>query len=123
MMPKFRAWFKPLKRMYLVRELKFERNGNIRVITDKTGGMAPINFELMQFIGLFDKNKKEICEGDILKYQLFGGKTLWKEIGEVDFINGSFLVNGLNMQEVVYRRNAEIIGNKFEHPKLIKELK
>lgn len=44
------------------------------------------DIELMQFTGLYDKNKKEIYEGDIVRSGYF------KRTETVEFINGAFMV-------------------------------
>lgn len=76
-----------------------------------------------QFIGLYDKDEKEIFEGDILD---FNGITV-----EVRFVRGvfAFLVNG-NLDKELYgdcygvcRTDlfAKVIGNVYDDPELLKE--
>ncbi len=115
---KFRAWFKPLKRMYAVRDMKFQRNGNITILTNNNGGTYPTNYELMQFTSLKDKNGKEIYEGDILFWK-DGDDTCNVEVKFEDgcFTDGDGCLNELNLEE-----KYEVIGNKFKNPELLDAL-
>lgn len=76
-----------------------------------------INCILMQFIGLLDKNGKEIYEGDIVKYS---NKYVKDHIYEVPEIRDCFLTNMIGY-EIENRMDSvcEVIGNIYETPELI----
>lgn len=78
--------------------------------------------EMVQFTGLYDKNGKEIFEGDIVKNQFHGEK----HISEVIFSTNGFLVGVMTTvktgKETEWKSVAdvEVIGNKFENEYLLK---
>ena len=69
-----------------------------------------------QYIGLYDKNGREIYEGDILRF------TYERE----DFINTDARI-AVEIPKIYYiinnpyNRNFEVIGNIYENPELLKE--
>ena len=83
---KFRAWDKENKVMIYPKGILFDG----RVVNFNCGILEPFEeYELMQFTGLYDKNGKEIYEGDIIKYS-FDGK---KAQSPVFFLDGCFSVH------------------------------
>lgn len=76
--------------------------------------------ELMQFTGLFDKNGKEIYEGDIVKAWV--GDINKDIIREVEYLGSSFGIwDEFNVFQNLdeWADNAiEVIGNIYENPEL-----
>lgn len=91
------------------------------------------NDTVMQFTGLFDRNGKEIYEGDIVCYvtdevvENIGGYDRTEpegHIGKVELSSGAFWVNGNGEFYSYGEQNfmwseLEIIGNIYEHSHLL----
>jgi uncharacterized phage protein (TIGR01671 family) len=76
---------------------------------------------LMQYIGLKDKNGKEIYEGDILKeYDLTWHPDGHKEIHVYEVYWSGIGWNPFDSKLEVQRKDCEIIGHIYENPSLIK---
>lgn len=81
-----------------------------------------------QFTGLYDKTRKEIYEGDIVKFRVLDdtiGEDVWKEYTcEVSFYNGCFCTHGTPLIQGKWKGhdmvNVEIIGNIHDNPELLK---
>ncbi|HEX9059121.1 MAG TPA: YopX family protein [Clostridia bacterium] len=72
------------------------------------------DMKIMQYIGLKDKNDKEIYEGDLLKNE--NGDILEVD----DAILGEFIyIYYHEMGENYIKENCEVIGNIYENPELI----
>ena len=112
---KFRVWDKHEKKML--------NNVNIRLIAlgyleDEicTGGAYVDElYEFMQYIGLKDKNGKEIYEGDILHGEFYGYPFPCMETFTVKWhkADAGFLANYFN------NAKCEVIGNIFDNPELL----
>ena len=111
---KFRAWIKPTKKM---NEGNFALGANGCIYFDDLDFLGPKMFELMQYTGLLDKNKKKIYEGDI-------GTDINDEKYEVRFADGCFeIIHDGNVIEPLSEvaTDMEIIGNIYENPTLLNE--
>ena len=87
---------------------------------------------LLQYTGFVDKNGKEIYEGDIITVFDYcdDGDIITTKASEVKFKNGSFGFKNDITRDFYSFSNCnrpgtsfKIIGNKFENPELITEVK
>lgn len=123
MIPRFRAWDKEFKEMVQVDALVFEEQ--IIKATYKNGNVVKEdlkNYVLMQSTGLFDKNGKEIFEGDIIDYNGRNAVVKW---------HGAYASFVYMFVDELRSRNQEwnplylsyfhfqVVGNKFETPALL----
>ena len=109
---KFRVWNNTGKRMLYDSSLAFRGNA----VVEEAGT------KVMQFIGLLDKNKKEIYEGDIVK-DTEGLKAYIKyyECGFntcVEDKDGSIIQELHETMDLNDNKNLVIIGNIHENPGL-----
>ena len=128
MIPKFRAWHNELGRMMSIKNMWFqdsyleELELNDSVMNDYITAY-PDEVELMQSTGLFDKNGKEIFEGDILK--VANNDSSWFEVVKYDHNKATFISKEMNLKYEVpetplydlfspYLFKVEVIGNIWE---------
>lgn len=134
MIPKFRAWHHELGRMMLIRTMFFFANEleelqlNDSIMNDDIP-VYPDEIELMQSTGLFDKNGKEIFEGDVIAIEVDDTET---PINARVFQNSKIGVlmfhvfednEDVPMVELLEDNSVafEIIGNIYENPELLEE--
>jgi uncharacterized phage protein (TIGR01671 family) len=137
---KFRAWDKVNKKMiYSEADISYIDGdgiegtaaktvfidiwGNVNIYHHSTGGTEEIEMLSegsvgMEYLGLEDKNKKEIYEGDIVYAQhgesYMGAREYVKFIYVKDFIED---VYGLSQYE-----DLLLLGNIYENPELLERL-
>lgn len=118
MTPKFRAWDKELKTMLDVSLIDFKKG--ILVCEHwkfgETNFMSFDEIELMQSTGLFDKNNKEILEGDIVlvldsPYTVFYDN----EKGSYRLKPHDARWNVDYMSNFSHGGNFEVVGNIYEN--------
>ncbi len=120
MIPKFRAWSRLASRMYVVNGLYFDRGMVQYANNDNVIRFIKLeNIILMQSTGLYDKNGKEIFEGDILasdNYPINGVVEFRTNLGMwVNHLKGYSYYEQLGN----VASNKEIIGNIYENPGLL----
>lgn len=127
---KFRAFLKTKKMMVDIYDISLNPAYIIGFSNDEYVGISNIidDFELMQFTGLYDKNGKEIYEGDIIKYtnnqkgvyeigKKMKGFIVFNEYNQCYLSKNNFQKD-MNWQ---YAENIKVIGNIYENPELIGE--
>ncbi len=120
----YKAWDKVDEKMVKVTAVNFrDLEGNIKtdVLTIRTQEENGRFYEtiiedviLLPFIGLKDKKKKKIFEGDILLIKTWLGFI--KTIAPVEFDRGAFRVAG---EPVSNWDDVEVIGNIYENSELL----
>lgn len=104
MIPKYRMWNEIISRLHSVDGLYFDRE--VAQYKDEVGVSRLIKFQnaiLMQSTGLYDKNGKEIFEGDILKFN-----DEWADYGYEGYIEGS--IEGINYVEIKREKTCFTFG-------------
>lgn len=136
---KFRAWDKDRKKMYSSEEmgkdeltLSVDGRGfvNVNGISTKLSEYFEHLIPL-QWIGLLDKNNKEIYEGDIVNIVDYGNYEVIFELGSFDLVKTNEDKIDLEVVDKVRDVHAiqdfchgthylEVVGNIFENPELIR---
>ena len=124
MKPKFRAWDKHSQKMFANDELiiwnsNVYANDSKKLSCDYLKGWSIDDEYLMQSTGLFDKNGKEIFEGDIIgsKDGLLNGVVLYRSdlaMWTVDLIRYNNFERLCNVAS-----SREIIGNIHENKDIL----
>ena len=126
---KFRAWDEKNKRMFNVARFDFADHTVYSHLFACEGYLAE-NLKIMQYTGLKDKNGKKIYEGDIISTDLSRPYLV------VEFRNGAFMfhchdegkdyydyINPPADDEINQYHWGEVIGNIYENPELIPEVR
>lgn len=135
MIPKFRAWDTTKKEMFKD-TFAITESGQV-VVVEQEDVMSPPDYVfvdhlvIMQSTGLFDKNNKEIFEGDIIT----NGKDVMcmkrhntlgfyvEQKGKVEFIADSAFLEEFEENAKEIADIIEIIGNIYENPELLEDSK
>lgn len=136
MKPKFRVWIKTEKRMIKTGDLLDIDYENEVVTTQRVyfyfdnglpDGRDLDNFvfeeiELMQSTGLFDKNDKEIFEGDIVKMS----KDVYSELTYYEVVRhygGAYRLESKQHGCELWLRHTdcEVVGNVYENQELLED--
>jgi len=111
---KFRAWDYKNEEMIVWEKLVENHTELIDL------NINPERFTFMQFTGLFDKNDKEIYEGDLVKH-FDGGQISLVEWSSGDWGWHMESVKNWNPKTGFDYSLDEIIGNIYENPELTKK--
>ena len=88
--------------------------------TDYINSCDPEDYELMQYIGLKDKNGKEIYEGDIVSY-FGGGYGIVYYDEQFAAFRVEVLKTGKYTDMAFIAKYGEVIANIHENPELLKK--
>lgn len=126
---KLRAWDKESKKWLNTNVDEFTPgyflllNGDLGCYSEDgdfmTGSYIGSDIELVQFTDRFDKNDKEIYEGDILKFS-----SLWV----VEWNDGAFIAKTLDGTKRIFELRGndlskfEVVGNIYENPELLTKI-
>lgn len=128
MLPKFRAWDKFEKEMLNVHGINYDADGVwTKEVFDEEDTGDFIHFsdiELIQSTGLFDKNGKEIFEGDIVKHDPVPNPFISNAYFEIIRArSGEWRMDNYRGGQVLAYGNheVEVVGNIYEHRHLLGE--
>lgn len=129
---RFRAWHNTWEEMGKVKRIRFDDDGNVTKVLFE-GKILGVNtgideITLMQSTGLFDKNGKEIFEGDILtdghttgdirNHPTLGFYTV-DESSKEGYLSDTVGIEDFEEAKEFMRNSIEVIGNIYENPELL----
>lgn len=114
---KFRAWDGEAEMMLDSNELDQSTLGHLKRANE-------INWHIMQYTGLKDKNGKEIYEGDIIKFSREQGYTHFRKGSVASIAWFGFRYVGFGFDEncsltTKKSKELEVIGNIYENSELL----
>ena len=86
---------------------------------DKRIEISPDKVEIMQFTGVYDRNGREIWEGDIARYNLLPvyEDHGWFHYGQVHFKDGAFWIRDETKDNLV-TQEWEVVSNIYRGPQI-----
>ena len=127
MIPKYRMWNEIISRLHSVDVLYFDRE--VAQYKDEVGVSRLIKFQnaiLMQSTGLYDKNGKEIFEGDIVQFEDYYMESDLPYInnGIVEWSQGRFNITNrcsVDMEDLLDGEFLDLttIGNIYDNKELL----
>ena len=126
---KFMAWSKYTQRMYW-----FDLTWGNYLHGDGWIGMLPVgeidrkkrvqvdpdDCDFMQFTGLYDKNGKEIYEGDVFRIPP-DKHHHYEELNVVEYSDGVYSLSDHGLYLNDWNSRGEVIGNIYENPELLEK--
>ena len=124
MIPRYRAWDSWRKRMSAVDRIYIDTEG-VRLYDDFGEYWRDFrDVKLMQSTGLKDRNSVEIFEGDIVKMSkdVYSEPTYYEV---VRYRGGAYRLESKQHGCELWLRHAdcEIVGNVYENPELLEDIK
>ena len=124
---RFRAWDPKSKVMFEANLLTLYQSG--KAMFDPSGDSYREDWPLMQFTGLYDKNGKEIWEGDIVEFDFNAdwceGDYLPQRRFEVSLDIHRFWCKGEKFgyegELLLEPSECEVLGNVWESPELLEK--
>lgn len=117
-----RVWDKKQKKM--IYDFFIDCDGIVFKRRQDYYALQPQDIEVMYAPGLGDKNGKDIYAGDILRYPKGIFSVDKDTLGTVYYRDGCFICScSRYSNRIEYLSEAEVIGNIYENPELIKEVK
>lgn len=124
---KFRAWQRDKRMMCKVRDIHFlSKQASLEEKENVINTRYFKDIKLMQFTGLYDKNRKEIYEGDIIEYSAYSDESAEIKKGIASVVwdkeeTGYYLANDYksNLFYLIKDLECEVIGNIYENYELL----
>lgn len=132
---KFKIWDKTRNKWLFSNcgQFLLTQDGNVMFHMDGDNPLEPIidqiEYEVLMYTGLKDKNGKEICQGDIVECKCGNtGETILRQVEYIGVSfctkNGSFYNQKTKQREYCYiplKPYVKVVGNIYENPELLKE--